>query len=845
MIKYLTETSAKKVYIGILIFFFWVFILGILDFVVLPETLLMNVVSERLATTSLVMITILGILPNVRGLTAFHRYRYIFLWLGGIAFLGMQLMVWDFLSVPINSFMPNPYARTLLSVMTLLFFIALALKPKYRSLSFRSSRRTLMTLAFIIITGSSVWYALGARAIYIESENARTKINLIGHMIDSSFVDKIKALERIKARIEHVAWEDANEVMRHDIDIYIQDYEIIEGIILFDSEQEVLMSSPFGAAFVQAGMLSSQTTQTWLSTPAEFTRVAANSRSLDSTQPIVMIAVPINERNGRKLLLLALLNLNELVARDYLSYLDAFRTYMAFDPETLVSMQGMSDGTHTLADLQTRYQHWISKRVTLVTGVAHDFYSFLVDYQPIKQGAQVFQLILWGTGAFALLFVLTADTSHRLRKESEKLANMARFDELTGFLRRDAFNFDISRTPFNCKECHRAVLFVNLDNFNSVNDGVGHRVGDRVLAQSANRIRQAAINAVMFARFSNDEFIVYYENTDDSAVEADALAVLKAITKAYEVDNLTLHLTASIGISTSSSVAVKTESLIQQADVAMAEAKLEGGNQFIFYRKEMKETHEQLIALRSELQIAMNDDKLQVFYQPIFSSKSHKIVSVEALVRWPTDEGFISPALFIPVAEKTGQIVQLGEQVLRKVFTDLSANKELREITVAVNISPRQFGRAGFVDRLLKDLRKHKLQPSNLTLELTETVMSQPGRTDVILRELREHGIHIAIDDFGTGFSSLEYLSDQPADIIKIDRAFTLGVETEIKKRNLLGKMIEMCKQLDKLVVVEGVETEQQSRLFEGFGVDTMQGFFFAKPMPLNELLEKLRVKSS
>lgn len=840
MTKYFTQSAANLAYFGIMLFFAAITLLGFLDIVVTPASMLMNVISDYMLIASAVAFLILYGLFRWRTPKQLQFVGPILTSLGITAFIILQLVVWGVLPAPEAARFSIPFTLALASVMLLTFFLALTIRHNYPYLKIDAGWATLRLLAFIILLGVLVWYAMSARIVHLETKNALTKIQLIGSMLDTRLTDQIKALERIKQRVERLDGDATDELLATDMAAYITDYEIIEGMLILDEQQRPIVTSAFAEPFWQLHMATSEGIKNWLAQPSETTRIAANGSSLNTQTPIVMMAVPLNSKTDAKQLV-ALLNLNGLVAAEYLDYLSAIKTFMAFNPEVLVAMQGSTDGTYTLRRLQQTYPHSVNDKVTLITGIEHDFYSVLIDYTPLHEATRLQQMLLWLTGAFAFIYILAVDTTKRLRAESKKLASMARYDELTGYLRRDAFNQDTQSMLIDCEGCRRAVLFVNLDKFNSINDGLGHRMGDHVLKLTAQRIRSAAQGADVFARFSNDEFIVYYRDTTAHQLKKDAAAVIKAVAEVFAVEDLSVHLTASIGIAVATQAQIDTEQLVQFADIAMDKAKAAGGNQYAIYQSDMQDSHEQLVAIRTQLQVAMNQDQLEAYYQPIFSAETGRIVSVESLVRWRKDGSFISPALFIPIAEQTGQVIQLGEQMLQKVIRDLSANAELQKLTVAVNVSPHQLARANFVTDLVSQLKRHKLSPQQLTIELTEAVMSEAGQTEERLRELREHGMHVAIDDFGTGFSSLAYLTRQPADIIKIDRAFTLGVEAEGKQRNLLSKMIEMCQQLDKVVVVEGVETAEQVELFKTLGVDRLQGFYFAKPMPLSQLIELLR----
>ncbi|WP_404401020.1 bifunctional diguanylate cyclase/phosphodiesterase [Idiomarina seosinensis] len=833
-----TQSAANKTYASLIIFFVWVGLLGVFERLLTADSQLMSVIPMLLVFVSLAFAVILLLIASHRSPPRLTRLCPYVTALGFIAFLYLQAILWGLLPKPEPDLFRNPFNLAIAAIVVLAFFSGLAVRLRYPDLDLDVSRPTLITAAGIVSIGVLVWFSISFSSINQHSDNARQKIQLIGSMINEKLDDQQKALGRIKSRLDNLDAEAFVTVSAIDMARYIEDYEIIEGMILYDDKLNIVSDSEFAKSFNRQGLLDSTAVEDWLAEPAEQIRLAANAASMETSVPVIMVSIPIvHSQNEEKYQILALLDMNDLVARDYVDYLDMVRTYMSFGPQTLISMHGESNKTVTLAQLQDRYAHGVSATVRLLNSIDHTFYSFMVDYSKLETTARFYQLMLWLTAAFAMIFIVMADTKKQLRVESRKLALMARFDDITGLLRRDAFNQQSTELSLACEGCRRAAIFVNLDGFNPINDSLGHNIGDQVLFQAAKRIQENGKFSDVIARFSNDEFILYYKDTVAYQLKKEVQSILHALAEVYHIDGLEIHLTASAGVAVSCQMSVSTETLVQQADIAMSVAKKTGGNQYCFFQQPMSDQFEKRVRLRNQLQSAMNNDQLEVFYQPIYRASDHKLVSVESLVRWRLNGDFISPADFIPIAEDTGQVMQLGEQVVKKVFKDISENPDLQALTVAINVSPQQFQRGEFGPFLLRQVDNFNLKPGQLTLELTETVELDEGSIEKLLQSLRDKGFHIAIDDFGTGFSSLSYLSRQPADIVKIDRAFTFGIESEGSDRDLLEAMINMCHKLDKTAVVEGIETESSAEFFSKFSNLRLQGYYFSKPLPVNDLI--------
>ncbi|HER34382.1 MAG: EAL domain-containing protein [Halothiobacillaceae bacterium] len=437
---------------------------------------------------------------------------------------------------------------------------------------------------------------------------------------------------------------------------------------------------------------------------------------------------------------------------------------------------------------------------------------------------------------------LQNDVSEHKSYEAQ-LAFNATHDGLTGLANRALFEdrlrhaTDLSRR----REGRVAVLFIDLDEFKPINDSLGHAVGDKILVEVARRLDAQMRAEDTLARFGGDEFVALLADIPD---EEEALRVaerlLPSLRHAYRVDGRELYLSASIGITISEPGMVNPLSLIQQADMAMYRAKQQGRNTCQIFNQEINRQVRRRVGLRNDLQEALDHEAFQVFYQPLVRGKDRHIDGFEALLRWhhPT-HGWVSPATFIPLAEETGQIIPLSEWILERACRDMKSlvDQGLKGGRVAINLSPLQFHRPNFLDTIHRTLELTGLPADRLELELTEGILMNETESAIdTLHRLRDSTVSVSIDDFGTGFSSLSYLKHLPIDKIKIDRSFVQGVEASADDSAIVQGIISMAHHLGIKVVAEGIETEAQREILVGWGCDILQGYLFARPMPLTNL---------
>ncbi|HEY0156866.1 MAG TPA: EAL domain-containing protein [Thermoanaerobaculia bacterium] len=435
------------------------------------------------------------------------------------------------------------------------------------------------------------------------------------------------------------------------------------------------------------------------------------------------------------------------------------------------------------------------------------------------------------------------------RKETEKqLEYRAHYDSLTGLpnrlLFRDRLVNSISTARRN--RVGVAVMYLDVDHFKLVNDGLGHSFGDRLLADVALRLNGALRASDTISRIGGDEFsILLPEVTNTEAVAGVARKVLDCLAQPFNVDGHDLFVTASIGISCYPADGDDAETLLKCADAAMYRAKELGRNQAQLFTASMNERYVRRLALEQHLHHAIERQQLELHYQPIFDRARRTIVSLEALLRWRDPvRGLVPPAEFIQLAEETGMIIPIGEWVLRNACRQLREwhDQGLPDLRVAVNISAVQLQQRGLADTVRAALADSGIPPHTLQLEITESAAMQSFDTTMkVLREIRELGVGMAVDDFGTGQSSLIYLKHFPIDTVKIDKEFLRDVTTDETAAAIVSYVINLAHTLQLKVVAEGVETEEQYTFLRHYACDLLQGYLFSRPIPAGDVLPFLR----
>ena len=431
------------------------------------------------------------------------------------------------------------------------------------------------------------------------------------------------------------------------------------------------------------------------------------------------------------------------------------------------------------------------------------------------------------------------------RRADELRLFLARHDPLTGLLGRSALVEHLNGLD-GSRESAGALLLLDLDEFNLINDSFGHVVGDAVLLDVASRVADA-FPALVVARYGGDEFAVVgpHTVTRAEAVEA-AERVRAALAPPVEFAGHTLRVTACIGVAFEGTRDSAPSLLVRDADSALSRAKEGGPGQYRLYDAEMRRRVQERLEIQEGLQVALSTGQLRLAYQPIVDLRDRHIVGAEALLRWTHPlRGPIPPLEFIPVAEKSGLILPIGRWVMNTACVDALPLQRDHHIYVSVNVSARQLVEVGFAEWLEGVLDSTGLPPSALTVEVTESVLMEDiGPIRAAFDRLRSLGVRVSIDDFGTGYSSLARLQRLPVDVIKLDRAFVSDIDVRTEARGMAAAILQLSIAIGAGIVAEGVETEAEAATLLDLGYITVQGYLFARPMPIEDLAARLRVEN-
>jgi diguanylate cyclase (GGDEF)-like protein len=442
-------------------------------------------------------------------------------------------------------------------------------------------------------------------------------------------------------------------------------------------------------------------------------------------------------------------------------------------------------------------------------------------------------------------WLLSFEDMTETRKADERIAHMALHDALTGLPNRVMLRLRTEEALAGVEESGSlAMVCVDLDNFKTVNDTLGHPAGDKLLCLVANRIRTVARHSDMVARLGGDEFAVLsspIENVD--AIEALAKRLVSTVSEPYEIDGQRVVIGASLGISLAPHDGTDPDTLMKHADLALYRAKNDGRGRHAFFAASMLREAVERRRIETELLSALENQEFEVYYQPLVSVPTRRICGFEALLRWNHPaRGMVSPLDFIPVAEENGSIVPIGEWVLNRACQD--AMQWPSALKVAVNLSPAQFRSGNLVGVVATAHNASGLSPSRLELEITEGTMMQDTEATVSsLWELRTMGVRVAMDDFGTGYSSLAYLQKFPFDKIKIDRAFVRDLDRDAN-RAIIRAVNGIADTMGITTLAEGVETEEQYQRLVNKRCDEVQGYLFGKPTPIRGAMALLAAEA-
>lgn len=452
--------------------------------------------------------------------------------------------------------------------------------------------------------------------------------------------------------------------------------------------------------------------------------------------------------------------------------------------------------------------------------------------------ARVRHWVWLGNAVLAAMLVLVVVW----RRTDRRIQLLANYDTVTGLPNRNLLHDRLSQA---ISYAHRhekliGVLFIDLDDFKTVNDSLGHQVGDRLLRLLGERLSDCVRKVDTVARLGGDEFVIVVTELDhpDSLVFV-AEKVTESLTRPFILDSHELFISASIGIAVFPKDGDNENLLLKNADSAMYHAKDRGKNHFQFYASEMNQKAQERLSLTNDLHYALKRNELSLHYQPQINLKNGEITGVEALIRWQHPQlGLVPPVKFIPLAEETRMILPIGEWVVRTACAQIAEwHRQGHKLSIAINLSPLQVEEEGLLELVESTLHETGVDPTCLEFELTENILVQrPEMVYKIFRQLRARGVRLAIDDFGTGYSSLNYLSRLPIDKLKIDKSFIPDIANDSDDRSIVEAIVSMAHSLRLKAVAEGVESEDQAEFLRRLNCDEAQGYLFSKPLPPDEL---------
>lgn len=432
------------------------------------------------------------------------------------------------------------------------------------------------------------------------------------------------------------------------------------------------------------------------------------------------------------------------------------------------------------------------------------------------------------------------------KNHENQIFNMAYYDPLTNLPNRRLFEQNLESMVEKAKDENDifSVMFLDLDRFKNINDSFGHKLGDKVLVAVTQLVIESCHNQCLVSRFGGDEFVLICSEIESSKQAKEfADNIIKKIEHPIFIDDVSIYISASIGVAFYPEDGSDMSTLIRNADTAMYKSKKDVASKVLFYNAEFGDEASHFISTEHSIHKALDAGEFVPYYQPKVDMSSGKIIGAEALARWINPEqGMIMPDKFISVAEETSQIVDIGKQITEKVLLDMTQWKFVDcEIPVSINVSVRQFSNNSYFSELLELLKSYKIAPEKLEIEITEQVfLGDLVMAKRRLNEFRSAGFKIALDDFGTGYSSMSYLHELPIDILKIDKSFVDNLAHDKKSLAIMKAISSLSRDLNYEMIAEGVEDEQQKNILLGLDCIDAQGYHFHKPMPQEKLTELL-----
>ncbi|RUO56215.1 hypothetical protein CWI70_05550 [Pseudidiomarina homiensis] len=657
----------------------------------------------------------------------------------------------------------------------------------------------------------------------------------------------IELFERLGQRWETYPLQDHSELMEVDIVTYLKDVDYLDALFLVAPDKTVVFErlKPSRMSYFEA-VMSDKVIMDGLERNVSKTEILVPEFAVKDLTAKLVVRVPVDFVDPEGMpdtgiySVLAVLDVRAMLGIAMLNTVDSdIETYTLVRPGRWMDRAGFWVTEPTARYLRDKAIKLYDSELSMYysSGVPTEAYLYRLD--TLQETSNLQMLIIVGGIGLVLLVVLAVERNVSLEVQGRQLFYQAHHDALTGLWNRASIEQYIGSKFYETKDV--TVLFIDLDGFTLINDGLGLHVGDEILNQLAERLQSEQPRRSELARFASDEFILVLDGATAFPERVKSLAqdIMNLVAQPYRVGDNKVYLTATIGVAHQTPDVSTPLELIQRADMAMHQAKKLGYNYVLEYEPNMAKRLLTTSAMRSNLQEAIDNNELELHYQPIVRSNDQQTIQVEALIRWPQSDGsLIAPDDFIPVAEMTGQIIPLSEWVFKRACEDAVKLQEREpKLRMSVNISALHFNRANFVDFVLNTLAETGCRGTWIELELTESILLEGSQYAIErLQTLRKHGLSIALDDFGTGFSSLSYLKRLPLDVVKIDRSFIAGIRHHKGDRVLIESVIKIAQSLDFAVLAEGIETPQQAEFVTELGCNYLQGYYFGRPMPLKNL---------
>ncbi len=532
------------------------------------------------------------------------------------------------------------------------------------------------------------------------------------------------------------------------------------------------------------------------------------------------------------------------VVLHHVTSLSAAQEYLQSNAVDLILLDLSLPDSHGLECINKIQLINSSLAIIVLTGL--DDQDFAI--KTMQQGAQDYLVKGEGDGHLMLRAIHYAIERKQIE---QRLAMLAHFDSLTGLANREYFNVTFTRAVEQAKRRNQTLglMFLDLDHFKEINDTLGHLMGDKLLVCIAERLKSCVRSIDFIARLGGDEFVIVLDDIKSSKIASKiAEKILTALADPVELASQEVFISSSIGITLFPDDGSNVNDLLKHADVAMYKAKDKGRNNYQFYTPELNASVIQAVDIKNDLRGALNRQELSLYYQPKVNILDNKIIGAEALLRWHHPvKGMIPPNLFIPIAEQSGLIMDIGQWVIAEAIkqTKIWQEKLSPNFSMAINLSVKQFQNGDLVNFINSEITKAQVDASTIELEITENLLIEESQQEKeLLQALSQKGFKISMDDFGTGYSSLSYLKRFTIDVLKIDRSFIRDVMSSPDDAEIVKAIIVMAHALKLIVVAEGVENEEQLGFLKQLNCDQTQGFLVSKPVPAIEF-EQLFIKEN